>query len=201
MGKTLRTGISMLKIRPVLLKILLIGFFYGFYSEGLDRLWIPHVLERFQLPQQGQAVMVGWVGGLSAASMVVTFFTTGILRKWLGETIQTKQLRFKPGPIQWIVNQFYPFVCRSQKVNPCLWITAVNKRDPRYDLPLIYLLGESAFGFRSKSNRLINEQSGRCRRADQWWSTGRCHCKSIFNPIRINCFRCNAFTRFNFISG
>ncbi len=93
MGKTLKTGISMLKIRPVLFRILLIGFFYGFYSEGLDRLWVPHVLDRFQLPQQGQAVMVGWVGGLSAASMVVTFFTTGMLRKWLGKTILTKQLK------------------------------------------------------------------------------------------------------------
>jgi DHA3 family tetracycline resistance protein-like MFS transporter len=116
MGKTLKTGISMLKIRPVLLKILLIGFFYGFYSEGLDRLWVPHVLDRFNLPQQGQAVMVGWVGGLSAASMVVTFFTTGFLRKWLGKTIRTDQLKLSLTLLSALLISFILLFAGSKKV-------------------------------------------------------------------------------------
>lgn len=116
MGKTLKTGINMLKIRPVLLKILLIGFFYGFYSEGLDRLWVPHVLDRFNLPQQGQAVMVGWVGGLSAASMVVTFFTTGILRKWLGKTIRTTQLKLSLTILSALLISFILLFAGSKKL-------------------------------------------------------------------------------------
>jgi DHA3 family tetracycline resistance protein-like MFS transporter len=74
MKATLQSGVKMLRVRPVLVRILLIGFFYGLYSEGLDRLWVPHVLERYHLPEQGQAVMVGWIGGLNAVSMLITFF-------------------------------------------------------------------------------------------------------------------------------
>jgi len=94
--KTMRTtfssGLKMLKIRPILFRILLIGFFYGFYSEGLDRLWVPHLLERFNLPDQGQGVMLGWIGGISLCSMAFTYFSAGVLRKKLGEQIPSKTL-------------------------------------------------------------------------------------------------------------
>jgi DHA3 family tetracycline resistance protein-like MFS transporter len=33
-----------------LVNILLIGFFYGLYSEGFDRLWTQHMLTSFSLP-------------------------------------------------------------------------------------------------------------------------------------------------------
>ncbi|PKO04728.1 MAG: hypothetical protein CVU41_15300 [Chloroflexi bacterium HGW-Chloroflexi-3] len=44
----------------------MIGFFFGFYSEGLDRLSVPHLIEKFNLPDLGEGTMVGWFGGLSA---------------------------------------------------------------------------------------------------------------------------------------
>ena len=89
---TLINGLQMIKTRSVLLRILLIGFFYGLYSEGLDRLWVPHVIERYQLPDQGQSVMVGWVGGLSAASMLATFFIAGTALKYLEKNISTQRI-------------------------------------------------------------------------------------------------------------
>ena len=89
---TLKLGFSMLKKRPTLIKILLIGFFFGFYSEGLDRLWVPHVLDRFQLPNQRQLIMVSWVAGVKSASMVMTFFTAAIVRRFFGEKASQKRI-------------------------------------------------------------------------------------------------------------
>lgn len=92
MGTTLKTGFGMIKKRPVLIRIFLIGFFYGLYSEGFDRLWVPHILDVFQLPEQGDLIMLAWIGGLSMVSMVFTFFTAGALRKWFGETMRPRLL-------------------------------------------------------------------------------------------------------------
>jgi DHA3 family tetracycline resistance protein-like MFS transporter len=50
--------------RPLLAVILLIGFFYGLYSEGFDRLWTPHLLTRFPVftslaGRHGDIVLIG----------------------------------------------------------------------------------------------------------------------------------------------
>ncbi|PKN83947.1 MAG: hypothetical protein CVU46_15545 [Chloroflexi bacterium HGW-Chloroflexi-8] len=89
---TLRSGINMLKIRPLLIRILLVGFFFGLYSEGLDRLWVPHLIERFDLPDQGQAVMIGWIGGLNAVSMLVTFFVARKVHQYFENNSSTNQI-------------------------------------------------------------------------------------------------------------
>jgi DHA3 family tetracycline resistance protein-like MFS transporter len=47
---TFRQGVSAVKGRPALIGILAAGFIFGFYSEGYDRLWQAHILERFTLP-------------------------------------------------------------------------------------------------------------------------------------------------------
>jgi DHA3 family tetracycline resistance protein-like MFS transporter len=47
---TFRQGISVVKVRPALISILAAGFIFGLYSEGYDRLWQAHILERFTLP-------------------------------------------------------------------------------------------------------------------------------------------------------
>ena len=90
--QTIKAGWKTVKIHPVLWRILLIGFFFGFYSEGLDRLSVPHLIEKFNLPDLGEGTMVGWFGGLSAIGMVLTFFSAGLLRKYLGKQIPVIQL-------------------------------------------------------------------------------------------------------------
>jgi len=52
-ASTFKGGISAVKLRPALIGILAAGFFYGFYSEGYDRLWQAHILETFTIPGAG----------------------------------------------------------------------------------------------------------------------------------------------------
>lgn len=65
MSATLRAGVRLVRRRPVLAVILGIGFFYGLYSEGFDRLWTAHLLESFTLPDFGGLQPVAWMGLLS----------------------------------------------------------------------------------------------------------------------------------------
>lgn len=67
MSTTLRAGLRLVRRRPVLVAILGIGFFYGLYSEGFDRLWTAHLLESFALPDFGGLQPVAWMGLLSMA--------------------------------------------------------------------------------------------------------------------------------------
>lgn len=90
--QTIKSGWKTVKIHPILWRILLIGFFFGFYSEGLDRLSVPHLIDKFNLPDLGEGTMVGWFGGLSAIGMLLTFFSAGLLRKYLGKLIPAVQL-------------------------------------------------------------------------------------------------------------
>lgn len=78
---TLREGLGMAKRRPILLTILLIGFFFGLYSEGFDRLWTPHMLQDITLPLAGKIQSVIWFGILSIISMLLTLvFAEGLQR-------------------------------------------------------------------------------------------------------------------------
>lgn len=83
MGETLRSGVSMTRRRPALLGILGIGFFYGLYSEGFDRLWTAHLLERFTFPAWGGLTPVIWIGILQAGVMLLTALAVGGLRRRL----------------------------------------------------------------------------------------------------------------------
>ena len=78
---TFRGGLDMVRRRPALGAILGIGFFFGLYSEGYDRLSQAHMLERFTFPELGNFPLVGWFGLLSAAGMILTALATGWLQK------------------------------------------------------------------------------------------------------------------------
>jgi DHA3 family tetracycline resistance protein-like MFS transporter len=70
---TVRSGLGMIKKRPILIRILLIGLFFGLYSEGYDRLWVAHLLERFEFPNVPEVLWFGFMNGgaflLSAAAL------------------------------------------------------------------------------------------------------------------------------------
>jgi DHA3 family tetracycline resistance protein-like MFS transporter len=84
MGDTLRNGVGMTRRRPVLLLILGVGFFYGLYSEGFDRLWTAHMLERCVYPPGGGLTPVIWIGIIQAGVMLLTALAAGWLRRRLG---------------------------------------------------------------------------------------------------------------------
>lgn len=81
MFATFRGGLGMVRRRPALASILGIGFFFGLYSEGYDRLSQAHMLERFEFPDLGGFPLVGWFGLLSAIGMLLTALATAWLEK------------------------------------------------------------------------------------------------------------------------
>lgn len=80
MFATFRGGLGMVRRRPALGIVLAIGFFFGLYSEGYDRLYQAHLLERFEFPGGGLP-LVGWFGLLTALGMILTAGATAWLEK------------------------------------------------------------------------------------------------------------------------
>ena len=88
MGNTFRSGICVVKGRPVLITILLIALFYGLYSEGFDRLSTAHLLMNFSFPTLGQLKPVVWFGIISAVGMLLTLGATEVVRRRVDTTYQ-----------------------------------------------------------------------------------------------------------------
>lgn len=68
MGHTLREGVGLIRRRPMLQTILLVGLFLGLYSEGYDRLNPAHLLQDFTLPYFSPVI---WFGLLRLATQLV----------------------------------------------------------------------------------------------------------------------------------
>lgn len=81
MGQTLGEASRLARRQPVLLTLLGIGFFYGLYSEGLDRLWTAHLLENFTLPWAQTVEPVVWFGVIQAVEMVASLGATELARR------------------------------------------------------------------------------------------------------------------------
>lgn len=71
---TWKGGWSMLRVRPALFSILAVGFLFGFYSEGYDRLWQAHILEQFTLPHPA------WLTGRAFNGEMLTVIAFAILK-------------------------------------------------------------------------------------------------------------------------
>ena len=77
MRNTFKAGFSMLRVRPALISILAIGFFYGLYSEGFDRLWVALMLDRFVFPLVPTVI---WFGGIHFVEAGLSSFVLGHVR-------------------------------------------------------------------------------------------------------------------------
>ena len=80
---TFRAGMSLIRVRRILMLIMLAAVIHGAFSEGFDRLWTAHLLENFSLPPLGQLDEIVWFGLISAVSMPVTLLATELLRRRL----------------------------------------------------------------------------------------------------------------------
>ena len=69
---TFKSGVRVVRQRPALISILLIGLIYGLYSEGFDRLWTKHIVDNFTLPLAGVLQPVAWFGILRAGGVLLT---------------------------------------------------------------------------------------------------------------------------------
>ncbi len=86
---TFKSGTRLVQQRPILLSFILLSLIFGLFSEGFDRLWTPHLLENFTLPQGVEPVV--WFGVISAVGSLLTLAASEIMRRRLDMNNQ-KQL-------------------------------------------------------------------------------------------------------------
>lgn len=76
MGDIFKKGFAVVRSRPALLSILGIGFIYGLYSEGWDRLWVKYLVDTFSLPSLFGMNEVAFFGLLRAGGMILSILVT-----------------------------------------------------------------------------------------------------------------------------
>ena len=79
MADTFKRGMSELKVQPILVTIMVVAVVFGMFSEGFDRLNVPHLVSAHEFPQIGTLDTVVWWGIISAMSI-----TAGIIATTLG---------------------------------------------------------------------------------------------------------------------
>lgn len=78
---TFRDGIRHVRLHPVLIPILVIGFLFAFHTEGFDQLWQNHILEGFSLPGFGTLDPLVWFGVMTlGANLLVLVLNEGVQR-------------------------------------------------------------------------------------------------------------------------
>ena len=82
MGTTFRNGLHVVRGRPVLITILLIGLFYGLYSEGFDRLSAPHLVTNFTFPALWSLKPVVWFGIFTVVGTLISLGSTELVRRY-----------------------------------------------------------------------------------------------------------------------
>jgi MFS transporter, DHA3 family, tetracycline resistance protein len=83
MSETVRQGFSLLKASRLLIYLIIIAFFTGFYSEGFDRLWTPHFLHDLAFPAYLGLQPVVWFGVMTVIGSLLTLGATEWIRRSL----------------------------------------------------------------------------------------------------------------------
>ena len=83
MADIFKNGLTTVRSRPVLLSVLGIGFIYGLYSEGWDRLWVKYLVDNFTLPSILGMNEVAFFGFLRAGGMLLSILATRQVEKRL----------------------------------------------------------------------------------------------------------------------
>lgn len=91
MFDTFRDGVRLVRARPMLLRILGVGIFFGLFSEGWDRLWQAHLLTTFGLGSSSPIPPIALFGGLNIVVMLVGAGLAEVIRRRL-DTTQSARL-------------------------------------------------------------------------------------------------------------
>ncbi|GHO49564.1 MFS transporter [Ktedonospora formicarum] len=83
MAYTLRSGIRLVRLRPVLLTVLGIGVFAGIFSAGFDQLWQYYLLHGFSFPVLGGLASETWFCIIEACIVTTNFCGTEIARRFV----------------------------------------------------------------------------------------------------------------------
>jgi len=81
MLRTVQDARLLVRRQPILLALLGTSLVYGLYSEGLDRLWTPHLLENFQAPWHQSVEPIVWFGLIQAVTLLISLATTEVARR------------------------------------------------------------------------------------------------------------------------
>lgn len=92
MSDTAVEAVRLVRIKPALMTVMALSLVYGLYSEGMDRLWTPHLLDNFTFPTIGNLEPVVWFGMISAAGMLLSIGAVEIVRR----TVDTNSPRAVP---------------------------------------------------------------------------------------------------------
>ena len=93
MGDTFRNGLRVVRGRPVLITILLIGLFYGLYSEGFDRLSAPHLVTNFIFPVLWSFKPIVWFGIFTVTGTLISLGATELVRRYTNMNNQRLVMR------------------------------------------------------------------------------------------------------------
>lgn len=80
-GDTFRGGLRVVRSRPTLISILAVGFFFGFFSEGWDRLWQKHLIDNITLPLVLTPVL--WISLIRGIEAIMGIAVTEVLQRHL----------------------------------------------------------------------------------------------------------------------
>jgi DHA3 family tetracycline resistance protein-like MFS transporter len=81
MATTFRAGVGEIRGRPVLWLMFLITMVFGMFSEGIDRLFTPYLLQDFEFPDLGPLQPVTWWGIIAACASLFGYASTTIARR------------------------------------------------------------------------------------------------------------------------
>ena len=83
---TFEKGVQVVRRKPKLTSILVIGLFYGLYSEGFDRLWTKHILDSYTFPAIGNFQAVVWIGAIRAGGMLLSIGGLEFAKRHIGDS-------------------------------------------------------------------------------------------------------------------
>ena len=76
----------MVRRRPALSTVLIIGAVYGAFSEGYDRLWTAHMLQNFAFPAIGGFQPIIWLSGVRITTMLLSAIAIESVRRRIDTT-------------------------------------------------------------------------------------------------------------------
>lgn len=73
------SGLQIVRSRPVVLMLVMVGVVFGAFSEGFDRLWEAHFLRTLSFPAWPALPPVAWIGLINAGGMVIGLIVSEVL--------------------------------------------------------------------------------------------------------------------------
>lgn len=90
MGRTLLDGVAVIRGQAVLMAMILVTAIFGAFSEGIDRLFTPYLIGKFDFPSLGPLDTVTWWGIIAAGSSLLGLASTTAVRRYVDLTDQRR---------------------------------------------------------------------------------------------------------------